>query len=75
MTLGPPEGKPLEETPGRVDIALAVPVRDDRVLVSRRAEGLHLAGFWDVRGVDMLLDGVAAESETTMIGLQLGYNW
>jgi len=40
----------LEETPGRLDIALAIPVRDDRVLVARRGEGLHLAGHWEFPG-------------------------
>ena len=40
----------LEETPGRIDIALAIPVRDDRVLIARRGEGLHLAGYWEFPG-------------------------
>ena len=41
---------PIEETPGRVDVALAIPIRDARVLVTRRAEGLHLAGYWEFPG-------------------------
>jgi 8-oxo-dGTP diphosphatase len=32
------------------DIALAIPVRDDRLLVRRRGEGLHLAGYWEFPG-------------------------
>ncbi len=40
----------LEETPGRIDIALAIPVLDDRVLIARRGEGLHLAGKWEFPG-------------------------
>ncbi len=33
-----------------VDIALAIPQRDDRFLVARRAEGLHLGGHWEFPG-------------------------
>jgi len=40
----------FEETPGRVDIALAIPLRAERVLVARRAQGLHLAGYWEFPG-------------------------
>ena len=40
----------IEETPGRIDIALAIPVRDGKVLVARRGEGLHLAGHWEFPG-------------------------
>jgi len=35
---------------GRVDVALAVPLRDGRVLVARRGPGLHLAGLWEFPG-------------------------
>ena len=38
------------ETPDRVDIALAVPLRGDRLLVGRRAAGSHLAGLWEFPG-------------------------
>ena len=38
------------ETPERVDVALAVPVRDGRVLVGRRPPGVHLAGYWEFPG-------------------------
>jgi 8-oxo-dGTP diphosphatase len=40
----------IEETPGRIDIALAIPVRDGKVLVACRGEGLHLAGRWEFPG-------------------------
>jgi 8-oxo-dGTP diphosphatase len=40
----------LKETQGRVDVALAVPLRDGRVFVARRASGLHLAGSWEFPG-------------------------
>jgi 8-oxo-dGTP diphosphatase len=33
-----------------VEIALAVPIRDRRVLVARRAAGSHLAGYWEFPG-------------------------
>jgi hypothetical protein len=36
---------------------------------------LLLQAFWDVRNVNLTLDGVGAESETSLVGLQLGYNW
>ncbi|NIM01886.1 MAG: NUDIX domain-containing protein [Acidobacteria bacterium] len=39
-----------EEPQDRVDIALAIPYRDGRFLVARRAEGLHLAGHWEFPG-------------------------
>ena len=40
----------MRETPGRVDVALAIPVRDGRLLVARRGAGLHLAGAWEFPG-------------------------
>lgn len=40
----------FEETPNRVDVALAIPLRGKRVLVSQRAAGLHLAGYWEFPG-------------------------
>ncbi len=43
-------GFPLKETANRVDIALAIPHRDGRFLVARRAAGLHLAGSWEFPG-------------------------
>ena len=43
-------GFPLKETANRVDIALAIPQRDGRFLVARRAAGLHLAGSWEFPG-------------------------
>lgn len=43
-------GVPFRETAGRVDVALAVPLRAGRVLIARRAEGLHLAGRWEFPG-------------------------
>lgn len=38
------------ETEGRIDIALAIPIRDGKVLIARRQEGLHLAGAWEFPG-------------------------
>ncbi|HXV74697.1 MAG TPA: (deoxy)nucleoside triphosphate pyrophosphohydrolase [Candidatus Polarisedimenticolaceae bacterium] len=43
-------GSPFEETAGRVDIALAVVLRDGRFLVARRQPGRHLAGRWEFPG-------------------------
>ncbi len=40
----------LKETANRVDIALAIPHRENRFLVARRAQGLHLAGHWEFPG-------------------------
>jgi len=40
----------LEETANRVDIALAIPHRENRFLVARRAMGLHLTGHWEFPG-------------------------
>ena len=42
--------EPLEETPGRIDVALAIPVREGRALVRRRPAGSHLAGCWEFPG-------------------------
>jgi len=52
MSVDPPqpEKAPFEETPGRVDVALAVALRSERVLVARRAAGAHLAGYWEFPG-------------------------
>ena len=44
------DGVPLRETPGRVDVALAVPLRDGRFLVARRQAGKHLSGYWEFPG-------------------------
>jgi 8-oxo-dGTP diphosphatase len=33
-----------------VDVAIAVPVRDDRVLVAKRPADVHLAGTWEFPG-------------------------
>ena len=44
------DGFPLQETENRVDIALAIPHRDNRFLVARRDKGLHLAGNWEFPG-------------------------
>ncbi len=33
-----------------VDVAIAVPVRNDRVLVARRPADVHLAGAWEFPG-------------------------
>lgn len=41
---------PLPETPNRIDIALAVPLRDGKLLIARRTEGQHLAGSWEFPG-------------------------
>jgi 8-oxo-dGTP diphosphatase len=35
---------------GRTDVALAIPLREGRVLVARRLAGLHLAGQWEFPG-------------------------
>lgn len=40
----------FEETPGRIDVALAVPVRGRRVLVARRTAEQHLGGLWEFPG-------------------------
>ena len=40
----------FEETPGRIDVALAIPVRRGKVLVACRQQGLHLAGLWEFPG-------------------------
>ncbi len=39
-----------EETANRVDIALAIPLRDGKIFVARRSSGLHLAGMWEFPG-------------------------
>jgi 8-oxo-dGTP diphosphatase len=41
---------PLEETPERVDVALAIPLRDGKLLVARRPRGVHLEGYWEFPG-------------------------
>lgn len=41
---------PFPETPGRVDIALAIPLHHDRLLVARRSSTSHLAGHWEFPG-------------------------
>jgi len=33
-----------------LEVALAVPLRGGRVLVARRPEGVHLAGYWEFPG-------------------------
>ena len=38
------------ESPARTGIALVLPIRDGGVLVARRPEGRHLAGFWEFPG-------------------------
>ena len=43
-------GSPFEETPDRIDIALAVPMRDGRFLVAQRAADAHLGGRWEFPG-------------------------
>ena len=40
----------MRETPGRIDIALAVPLREDKLFVARRGSGAHLEGFWEFPG-------------------------
>jgi len=40
----------FEETPQRVDIALAIPVRQGRFLVARRTADRHLGGLWEFPG-------------------------
>ena len=47
-----------EERPDRIDIALAIPLRDGKLFVARRAGGLHLAGSWEFPG------GKIEENET-----------
>jgi len=44
----------FEETPGRIDVALALPLRAGRFLVARRQGGLHLAGRWEFPGGKVL---------------------
>ena len=41
---------PFEETAGRVDIALAIPLREGKLLVARRPGGVHLEGCWEFPG-------------------------
>jgi len=43
-----------------VVVAAAVIIRDGRVLLTRRAEGQHLAGFWEFPG-GKLEDGESPE--------------
>jgi 8-oxo-dGTP diphosphatase len=43
-------GESFRETPGRVDVALAIPLRGGLVLVTRRQPGQHLAGCWEFPG-------------------------
>lgn len=38
------------ETSERVEVALAIPMRQGKLLVSRRAQGSHLAGHWEFPG-------------------------
>ncbi len=38
------------ERTDRIDVALAIPVRDGKLLVARRAAGSHLAGAWEFPG-------------------------
>lgn len=40
----------FRETPGRVDVALALPLRDGRLLVARRLADQHLGGTWEFPG-------------------------
>jgi 8-oxo-dGTP diphosphatase len=40
----------FRETPERIDVALAIPVRAGWVLVGRRPPGVHLAGSWEFPG-------------------------
>jgi len=40
----------IPDTGNRLDIALAIVVRDTSVLVARRADGQHLAGAWEFPG-------------------------
>jgi 8-oxo-dGTP diphosphatase len=40
----------VQETAGRIDIALAIPHREERFLVARRSAGLHLAASWEFPG-------------------------
>lgn len=39
-----------EENSQRVDIALAIPLRDGILLVAQRPAGAHLEGFWEFPG-------------------------
>ena len=41
---------PFKETEGRIDVALAIPLRKGKALVTKRGEGLHLAGYWEFPG-------------------------
>jgi 8-oxo-dGTP diphosphatase len=34
----------------RIDVAVAIPIREGRVLVARRAPGVHLPGVWEFPG-------------------------
>jgi len=44
------EDEKLEALESRVEIALAVPLRNGRILVGRRAPGVHLGGAWEFPG-------------------------
>ena len=50
MEHDPPLGEPFRETPGRIDVALAIPLRDGKLFVARRAESAHLGRFWEFPG-------------------------
>ena len=43
-------GRPEEKVPGTVFVALAVPIRNGRILVARRGQGSHLEGLWEFPG-------------------------
>ncbi len=62
MTRDAEPGFPLQEPDDRVDIALAIPHRDDRFLVARRASGLHLAGHWEFPGGKVESDELPADA-------------
>jgi len=46
----PEPGDDFRETAGRIDVAIAIPVRDGKLLVARRVEGSHLGGHWEFPG-------------------------
>lgn len=62
----------FSETPERVDVALAIPLRDGRVLVARRPPGVHLAGRWEFPGGKLKPGEKPADAARRELGEETG---